>query len=99
MIEGQREHTAGGNVKAASLSTMSEWVNESWKGLSLEMVSQSFKKCGISNAIDGSEDDILWEDDDEQCLSLLAAVDEDQVMERDLTAEAVYDDRLTNEQW
>ena len=63
------------------------------------MVSRSFKKCGISNAIDGSEDDILWEDDDEQCLSLLAAVDEDQVMERDLTAEAVYDDRLTNEQW
>ena len=63
------------------------------------MVSQSFKKCGISNAIDGSEDDILWEDDDEQCLSLLAAVDEDQVMERDLTVEAVYDDRLTNEQW
>ena len=99
MIEGQREYTAGGNVKAASLSTMSEWVNESWKGLSLEMVSQSFKKCGISNAIDGSEDDILWEDDDEQCLSLLAAVDKDQVMERDLTAEAVYDDRLTNEQW
>ena len=99
MIEGQREYTAGGNVKAASLSTMSEWVNESWKGLSLEMVSQSFKKCGISNAIDGSEDDILWEDDDEQCLSSLAAVDKDQVMERDLAAEAVYDVRLTTEQW
>ena len=63
------------------------------------MVSRSFKKCGISNAIDGSEDDILWKDDDEQCLPSLAAVDEDQVMERELAAEAVYDDRLTNEQW
>ena len=99
MIEGQKEYTAGGNIKAASLNTMCEWVNESWKGLSLEMVSRSFKKCGISNAIDGSKDDILWEDDDEQCLSSLAAVDEDQVMERELAAKAVYDDRLTNEQW
>jgi len=26
---------------------------------------RSFKKCCISNALDGSEDDILWEDDDE----------------------------------
>ena len=60
MIKGQK-YTAGGNVKAASLSTTCEWVNESWKGLSLEMVSHSFKKCGILNAIDGSEDDILWE--------------------------------------
>ena len=24
-----------------------------------------FKKCCISNALDGSEDDILWEDDGE----------------------------------
>ena len=26
---------------------------------------RSFKKCCISNALDGSEDDILWEDDGE----------------------------------
>jgi hypothetical protein len=24
---------------------------------------RSFKKCCISNALDGSEDDIVWEDD------------------------------------
>jgi len=92
MIEGQREYTAGGNVKSASLSTMCEWVNESWKGLSVAMVSRSFKECSISNAIDGSKDDVLWDDDDEHCLSSLAVEDEDQVMERELAAEAVYDD-------
>jgi len=27
--------------------------------------SDLFKKCYISNALDGSEDDILWEDDGE----------------------------------
>jgi len=26
---------------------------------------RSFKKCGLSNALDGSEDEILWEDDGE----------------------------------
>ena len=57
-----------------------------------------FKKCGISNAINGSEDYIIWEDDDyEQFLSALDAVDEDQLMERELAAEAVYDGRFSNE--
>ena len=27
------------------------------------IIVRSFKKCCISNALDGSEDDILWEDD------------------------------------
>jgi len=29
----------------------------------LDVIVRSFKKCCISNALDGSEDDILWEDD------------------------------------
>ena len=28
-----------------------------------ELIVRSFKKCCISNALDGSEDDILWEDE------------------------------------
>ena len=28
------------------------------------MIKYSFKKCGISNLLDGSEDDVLWGDDD-----------------------------------
>lgn len=54
-----------------------------------------FKKCGISNAINGSEDYIIWEDDDyEQFLHLLQWM-----MERELAAEAVYNDRFSNEQY
>jgi hypothetical protein len=29
------------------------------------VIVRSFKKCCVSNALDGSEDDILWEDDGE----------------------------------
>ncbi|RHZ78347.1 hypothetical protein Glove_165g89 [Diversispora epigaea] len=29
------------------------------------MVSKSFKKCDISNAMDGTEDDLIWEENNE----------------------------------
>ena len=36
-----------------------------WKAIPESIISRSFKKCCISNALDGSEDNILWEDDGE----------------------------------
>ena len=55
------------------------------------MVSRPFKKCGISNAIDGTEDDILWEED-------LPAAEgsEDKIMEDEFD---IYDDKLKEDQW
>jgi hypothetical protein len=40
-------------------------VSAAWKAIPESIIVRSFKKCNISNALDGSEDDILWEDDDE----------------------------------
>jgi hypothetical protein len=39
-------------------------VLAAWKAIP-ESTVRSFKKCCISNALGGSEDDILWEDDGE----------------------------------
>ena len=36
----------------------------SWQQVKSETIVKSFKKCGISNALDGSEDDILYEKSD-----------------------------------
>jgi hypothetical protein len=41
------------------------WVSAAWKAILGSVIVRSFKKCCISNALDGSEDDILWEDDGE----------------------------------
>jgi hypothetical protein len=41
------------------------WVSAAWKAIPESIIVRSFKKCCISNALDGSEDDILWEDDGE----------------------------------
>jgi hypothetical protein len=39
-------------------------VKNSWKQVKSETIVKSLKKCGISNALDGSEDDILYEESD-----------------------------------
>ena len=36
-------------------------MKNSWQRVKSETIVKSFKKCGISNALDGSEDDILYE--------------------------------------
>jgi hypothetical protein len=41
------------------------WLSAAWKAIPESIIVRSFKKCCISNALDGSEDDILWEDDGE----------------------------------
>jgi len=55
-IEAPTHHvTPTGRVKRPSISNVCEWVKNSW---------QRVKKCGISSALDGSEDDILYEESD-----------------------------------
>jgi len=41
------------------------WVSAAWKAIPESIIVGSFKKCCISNALDGSEDGILWENDGE----------------------------------
>ena len=53
-----------GRVKRPSISNVCEWVKHSWQRVKSETIVKSFKKCGISNALDGSEDDILCEESD-----------------------------------
>jgi len=40
-------------------------LSAAWKAILESIIVRSSKKCCISNALDGSEDDILWEDDGE----------------------------------
>jgi hypothetical protein len=49
----------------AAPSEVAWWVSAAWKAIPETIIVRSFKTCCISNALDGSEDDILWEDDGE----------------------------------
>uniref|UniRef100_A0A4D5RYT6 Putative pogo family transposase n=1 Tax=Ixodes scapularis TaxID=6945 RepID=A0A4D5RYT6_IXOSC len=48
--------TAKGNLKKPSRQDVVSFVSEAWASLSEEAVLTSFKRCGISTRLDGSED-------------------------------------------
>ena len=91
MVEGEKNLTPAGNVKAALLTTVASWVLEAWRDLPEEMVARSFKKWGISNSTDGTEDDMLWEEE--------GSVQDEESEDQESEDEDAYDDRLTEEEW
>jgi len=56
-------------VKRPLISNVCEWVKNSWQWVKSETIVKSLKKCGITNALDGSEDDILYEKSDASSLN------------------------------
>ena len=62
--EPNRELTPTGKVKRAAPHTVAHWVSAAWKSIEEPMIVNSFKKCCISNALDSSEDDLLWNEVD-----------------------------------
>ena len=42
-----------------------KWVKKAWQEIPAELVIRSFKSCGISNALDGTEDDAVYEEKSE----------------------------------
>ena len=67
----------------AAPSEVARWVLAAWKAAPESIIVRSFKKCSISNALDGSEDDILWEDDGEDKDGSEWVTDNDSVMSDD----------------
>jgi hypothetical protein len=63
--ETARELTETGKIKHAAPSEVAWWVSAAWKAILESIIVRSFKKCCINNALDGSEDDIAWEDNAE----------------------------------
>ena len=48
--------TAAGNPRPPSKLQMCEWVVKAWNSLRAELIKKSFKVCGLTNNLDGSED-------------------------------------------
>ena len=59
MSSDQFTYTKGGNLKKPDYSIICKWILEAWAEIPKEMIIKSFKKCGISNAMNGLEDDLF----------------------------------------
>ena len=64
MCQGGAGETPAGNLKRARISDVCGWVKRSWEAISDQIIFNSFKKCAISNMLDGSEDDMVYEEID-----------------------------------
>ena len=78
-----RELTETGKIRSAAPSEVARWVSVAWKANPESIIIRSFKKCCISKALDGSEDDILWEDDGEDKDDSYWVTDNDTVISDD----------------
>uniref|UniRef100_A0A671XB87 HTH CENPB-type domain-containing protein n=1 Tax=Sparus aurata TaxID=8175 RepID=A0A671XB87_SPAAU len=50
------------DVVKPSAHLLCEWILQAWADVSSESIINGFKRCCISNLMDGSKDDLMWED-------------------------------------
>lgn len=56
-------YTASGKMRKPEMDEICQWVSDAWNGLDTDIIVRSFLKCSISNSLDGTEDDVLWQDE------------------------------------
>src|SRR4051794_10992312 len=60
MNEAIKEYTPSGKIKRPSYLLVANWVKESWYAVDTNIVRRSFKCCEVSNAINRSKDDLIF---------------------------------------
>jgi hypothetical protein len=58
------KETPTGRRQKPTISKVCEWIKNSWHAVKTNTVFKSFKKCDISNSLDSTEDNLLFEDSD-----------------------------------
>ena len=56
--------------KKPSEELICSWTSEAWHEIPREMIVASFLKCGITNNLDGSEDDLVYEPSEDSAAGL-----------------------------
>lgn len=56
MLHGEKSYTKSGNMRAPSMEVYLKWIVDAWDELPKNLIIKSFKGCGLTNALDGSED-------------------------------------------
>ena len=83
LVRGSNPHLSFNCPLRASPSEVARWVSAAWKAIPENIIVRSFKKCCISNALDGSKNDVLWEDDGEDKNDSYWVIDNNSVMSDD----------------
>ena len=60
MADGIHEFMPTGQQRKPSEELICSWISQARNEIPAQMVSASFLKCGITNNLDGSEDDLVY---------------------------------------
>ena len=66
MVNGPFTYTPSGKKRAPSKEMVLRWIDRAWNEIPVELITKSFKSCGITNALDGTEDEAVWEEEREE---------------------------------
>ena len=66
MVNGPFTYTPSGKKRAPSKEMVLRWIDRAWREIPVDLITRSFKSCGINNALDETEDDLVWDDDEEE---------------------------------
>ena len=61
MMEGEKPYTKTGRMQKVDLPTICSWIVEVWEEIPSDIIRRASLKCYILNKMDGTEDDMLWE--------------------------------------
>ena len=60
MADGIHKFTDSGRQKKAMEELICLWILQVWKAIPSEMITASLLKCGITNNLDGSQDELVY---------------------------------------
>ena len=63
MLAGQHSFTAGDRICKVELDEIGRWISDAWDDIPTEMIAKLFRKCCITNTLDGTEDEEIWEEE------------------------------------
>jgi hypothetical protein len=70
MAAGEHEFMPTGKIKRPDVEQLCEWIREEWACILSTLIEKIFKKCDISNKLDGTENDCLWDNDPDHTSSV-----------------------------
>ena len=66
MVNGPFTYTPSGKKREPSKEMVLRWIDQAWSEIPADLISRSFKSSGINNVLDGTEDDAVWDDEEEE---------------------------------
>jgi hypothetical protein len=62
LLGGNYALTPAGRIKKPGVTLLCQWTATAWQRTSLDVIVKGFRECCVSNRVDGSVDDMLWND-------------------------------------